>query len=404
MDDLLIFLAAVAVIWLFVLLAYKRFNLSKRGFVFVKPFPAVMWKTTKGTGVIDQISQKFARGWRVYGTFAAVVGIAIMVFVFVLMLLNAIILISTPSITVPGIRFVLPGLIPGLSILMWLFAVGVVLVIHEFFHGILLRAQNLKTKFVGLLLLLFIPGAFVEPDEKELMKARPSKRIRMFAAGPMSNVVASYVFIGLIILLVAPKPGVHVYSVAHGFPLENIENQILGARIVSLNGVNIDNVYTYVEFMAGTEPGDNVFIIFDNGEGFFFFTATLENSPTYENQGSLGVLTIRALGNDVYINPLNLLNTAGGAVLGGPVFHQYAYTSPVPWFVIDSLKWLFTLNLLVGIFNLLPMIPFDGGYIFEAVLEFKISRKNAKRAARIISLFVFLLILMNIVPAIRGLL
>ncbi len=400
MEDLLIFVLAVAVLWALVLLAYKKYNLKERGFTIIKPFLAIMWRTTKSTGVIDRIAKKFARGWRAYGTFAAIVGIVIMVFVFINILLNAIVLLSQPSITVPGIRFVLPGLIPGLSVVMWLIVVGVVLVIHEFFHGILLRAQNLKTKFVGLMLaFVFIPGAFVEPDERELKKAKPSKRIRMFAAGPMSNVVASFAFIGLILLLLTPKQGVYVYAVAQGRPLENFENQILGARLQSMNGVTIENIGTYLDFMSASKPGDNVLLVFDNGEQF---NVTLDNHPYNENQGYLGLLTIRASSGDAFLNPLNLLGTAVSTVLGGSVFHPYVYTSAVPFVVIDILKWLFTLNILVGFFNLLPAKPLDGGYIFEALLEYKISKKSASRVTKILSIIVLILFILNIVPALRG--
>ncbi|MCK4969857.1 MAG: site-2 protease family protein, partial [Thermoplasmata archaeon] len=47
--------------------------------------------------------------------------------------------------------------------------------------------------------------------------------------------------------------------------------------------------------------------------------------------------------------------TGSMAVLGDSVF----------WIIANLLYWIFWLNIMVGIFNALPAIPLDGGYIFR---------------------------------------
>ena len=83
-------------------------------------------------------------------------------------------------------------------------------------------------------------------------------------------------------------------------------------------------------------------------------------------------------------------------LLGRPVFHPYVYDALVPWEVINIIKWMFVLNLGVGLFNMLPAVPLDGGYIMQGVLERKISKEKAKSVVRVISFTVLTLILMNI--------
>jgi membrane-associated protease RseP (regulator of RpoE activity) len=395
MNDLLIFLLAVVVIWIAVLLASRKYNLKKKGFSI---FPGIlMWRTTRGVGFIERKSQSFQRGFRRYGTFAVAVGLFIMFFVFINLIINAAVILAQPELNFPGATFVLPGLIPGLSIAVWLIIIGVVLAVHEMFHGFLLRAQGLKTKAVGAMLFLFIPGAFVEPDEKELMKTKPSKRMRMFAAGPMGNVVFSFAFFGLLLLLLSPKPGVYIYGVADNYPLENFGENLFGERIVSLNDTVIENREDFENFILNAKPGDNVLFSTENTS----YSVTLRASADNENLGALGVLTVSAISPVEFLSPWNMLGGAASVVLGGTAFHPYTYTTAVPWFVIDLLKWLFAFNLLVGFFNLLPAKPLDGGYIFEGLLQHKISYENAKKITRIVSIIVLVLLILNFVPSFR---
>ncbi|MEM2192151.1 MAG: site-2 protease family protein [Candidatus Hadarchaeales archaeon] len=388
MNDLEIFLVAVAAIWALVLITYKKFDLKKRGFSIYPHLATLMWRTERGLHTMDRIAKRWRSRWLFFGNLAIFLGVFFMLFVTINLLLNAIINLTTPR-AMPGVAFVVPGLIPGLTVIIWLIVIGVVLGFHEFFHGFLLRAQNLKTKSIGLMLFLFIPGAFVEPDEKRLMKAKPKARARMFAAGPISNVVTSFLFLCIILVLVAPKPGVYVYGVAKGYPAENIP---VGARIVMLDNFYVETIENYDNFFYGKKPGENVRVVTDNGE----FHLTLKQYPGNENIGTIGAVVMRAVPPYQFLNPLFMLSSTAAVILGAPVFHPIVYSSVVPFVAIDALKWIFVLSLGVGLFNLLPAKPLDGGYVLEALLELKISREKARKVVKATSYLVLILIIINI--------
>ncbi|MEW6592387.1 MAG: site-2 protease family protein [Candidatus Hadarchaeota archaeon] len=392
--DLLIFMAAVGLLWLAVGLGYRKYKLKERG---VLLYPgAMIWRTTKGLGIIDKLATKRKRLWNTYGTVAAALGVFLMIFVFVNVVLNAVVLLSQPARALTGVTFVLPGLVPGLSIVAWLISVGLVLVIHEFSHGLLLRSQGLKTKFTGAMLFLFIPGAFVEPDEEELKKAPRRKRMKMFAAGPVSNVVFSFFFLFMLLVFLVPKSGVYIYGVADNYPAENLAENLLGARILAIENqglrTQIETYENFSNYLSRSSPGENIILGTDRGD----YPLTLAGQ---ENVGTIGVLTITSTPHSAYLNPLQVLGSAIGVFLGAPVFHPFVYDAIVPWVLIDVLKWLFVLNIGVGLFNLLPAKPLDGGYLFEALLEGKASKERARKIAKVFSFLVLFLILVNLVPS-----
>lgn len=393
LNDFILFLLIVGVIWALVLAVWRFFDLKRRGFSL---HPAVlMWRTSKGLGFIDNAAARFKRGFIRFGTFAAVVGFALMVFVTFNIALNALIVYTRPSIALPGVKFVLPGILPGLSLPVWLVVIGIVLIVHEFCHGFLLRAQGLKTKSVGLLLFLFIPGGFVEPDEKELARTTPLKRIRMFAAGPVSNVLISLVFFALLLVFIVPKPGVYVYGVAENYPLENYAENLLGARILAVNGVPVDSLEEYRAVMENTVAGENAELITDEGE----FVVTLAKAPD-DNHGVFGIYPASARSRTYFLNPLVMLYMALSVVLTGGFFTPVLYNSLIPWWGIGLLQWLYTLNLGVGLFNLLPAKPLDGGYMLEAALERRVGRARASRVVKWTSYLVLILLILNIVPGV----
>ena len=92
------------------------------------------------------------------------------------------------------------------------------LVIHEFGHGLQARAHGMRIRAFGLLQLGPLPlGAFAEPQYEELTNAPSKERMRMFAAGPATNIFAAIVCLmflgGLAGQFVASDDGVHVRGI-----------------------------------------------------------------------------------------------------------------------------------------------------------------------------------------------
>ena len=84
------------------------------------------------------------------------------------------------------------------------------------------------------------------------------------------------------------------------------------------------------------------------------------------------------------------------------VFHPHCYDAHVPWSVIEVLKWMFILNMLIGLFNLLPAKPLDGGYLAAGLVEWKTSAKTARRVGRALSILVLVLLIINFAPMLFG--
>jgi membrane-associated protease RseP (regulator of RpoE activity) len=78
------------------------------------------------------------------------------------------------------------------------------------------------------------------------------------------------------------------------------------------------------------------------------------------------------------------------------------------WFLANCLYWIFWINLMVGMTNVLPAVPLDGGYLFRDTMEWLIEKfkKNASEKERahivstvtyVLALFVFMLIIWQLI-------
>jgi membrane-associated protease RseP (regulator of RpoE activity) len=81
---------------------------------------------------------------------------------------------------------------------------------------------------------------------------------------------------------------------------------------------------------------------------------------------------------------------------------------PVFWIIVNAIYWIFWLNLAVSLFNVLPMVPLDGGFLFNdavraGISKFKkgvteeIKEKIVKNVSLAISLLILGLILIPFV-------
>jgi membrane-associated protease RseP (regulator of RpoE activity) len=385
-------LLAIALFWIIVIYLSRTFDLKKHGVAFESGM--LIWRTKRGLRFIDRVGKRFRRFWIGFGNAAAGIGFILMIFVFVSLLLYVILLLHNPGNAVPGAKLIIPGItIPLVEGLIALFSV---LLVHESSHGYVMRAQDLRTKSTGLLLWIVIPGAFVEQDDKQLQRAPLVKRLRVYAAGSFANVVFALLCFGLILALISPKPGVYVYGVEQGSPVEN--KIFLGAQlklIIDNENVHyqINNAHDWNTFVdSGIPPGENLRIEIDNEN------VQITTAENYRD--NIGFLLIRALNRIEYANPLNLLLATAGDLVNAPVIHQYVYSSVIPWEGIVILKWIFMLNFGIGLVNLLPAVPLDGGYILRGLLERKMKKKTAKRISYAIAIFTLAMIIINFLPVV----
>ncbi|MBC7080664.1 MAG: site-2 protease family protein [Thermoplasmatales archaeon] len=234
-SEIIFYILVVFASWFILLYMLKKIG-KKYGLE--ASFPLLIWKTEKGKNLIDRISKKF--DWKYYGNISILICILAMTITTYLILRNAIISFSLPVERAPSPRLMLgiPGINPIIPVGYGVIALAIAMVIHEFSHGILARYGGIKIKSLGLIFLILPIGAFVEPDEERLKRAKKIKRGRVFASGPTSNIIVAIVCIILLSFLsmniVAKEEGLIVSNPAFGMERGDIITNIEGSKIKSL--------------------------------------------------------------------------------------------------------------------------------------------------------------------------
>jgi membrane-associated protease RseP (regulator of RpoE activity) len=529
---LIVFLAWVALVYVL----HKRKWFAKHNMSLMGP--AVMWRTNKGKALVERLAS-YERFWSFYGKASLWICAGAMATIMILLLWEATLVSKITKAPSPELILGIPGINPIIPVGYGILALVVGIAVHEIAHGIITRNGGMRVLSLGLLFLVFPIGAFVEPDEKQIQATTRSKRAKVFAAGPATNLIVAMVILfifsslmmsslepvhdgalatgvvnesplevagvrpnSLIVSIggtsitsqadldnrVAPDPGetvsVEYYykgdlhtatGIADGivvaYAAEGFAAHETGVRtgmvLVSLNDTPVSNLDVLTSIMAQARAGDtvNVIVMSLNGTSNTFevndsiTTITLSdkwdyydrydpdsNSDAYHGVAYLGggFLPLGVDGSEVTVYSNALAHPFRGdksvgdfsmswlrlialpfldlAPVQSPITDLYSpggslawMPDTVFWLIANSLYWIFWINLMVGLTNVLPMIPLDGGYIFKDGFDYLLT-KFAKRSPKekidawagnfvtIMSLFVFGLILWQLVgPAFNGL-
>ena len=344
-------------------------------------FPTIMWKTKRLRGFLDRIANRSPTFWKWFMNIGIVISFGAMIIMTYSLLSSLLTIADTPSVSL-----VIPGVeVPGSPIFVP-FAYGIiglatVIIVHEFAHGILARREKVSIKSIGLLLFAILPGAFVEPDEEEIKNVKRSSRMRIYAAGSIANLSLALVAI-LITLLISSfaipatfqENGMEINRVLSGAPAENILKP--GMIIESINGHDVSDVNSYYKAVSTLKPGKMANITTNQGK----YNFTAGTNPNNKSVGYMGVMVAKKL----------------------EVRHDVAnvYGNQLPWLWFSALElfsWIYLLNLAVGLFNILPMKPLDGGHLLEDLLSYRLSKKIVKPAIRLLSLFFIFVIAISLI-------
>ncbi|NLA38351.1 MAG: PDZ domain-containing protein [Methanomicrobiales archaeon] len=401
-------------------------------------FGPIMAIKTEKVGFFDWF-QKFRRPLRVYATLGVIMVVAVSVFMTLALILAVPQLLAhTPEPTGiydPRNILAIPGVNQAIPITAAVFA-GLLLtiVIHEFGHAILARVEDMRVRSMGLLVAVIPIGAFVEPDEEDVEVAKGMPKIRMFGAGITNNIVAGLLCFGLMFLLMGmatPLPVPLVQGVYKDFPAADAGLQGYSV-ITGINGVPVMSQDDIAAIMDGTRPGETVTLTAEKDGIGRTYTLTLAEWPEAldgdRDTGFMGVYYYSAplvkehIGNvaglgllaPLYltITPIDAFiqgNTQQLAILLADTPEQVAWEEPFPlfWGAVHLAFWLGWFNLLVGMFNAIPIVPLDGGYIMKEGVERFFERlgwsRYANRVVASISGFVtVMLILLITMPMIAA--
>lgn len=346
-------------------------------------FYMVLYKTGFGLKWMDKVSTKHRNLVQIFGYSCIGFGFLGMIWVSVSVLFGMLKFFLAPKATDVGIVLVLPGTtIPGigfLSFFHFIIAIVILAVVHEFAHGVVMRSHDIPVKssgfaFLGILLPI-IPAAFVEPDEKKMAKREAQVQYSVLAAGPIANICLAVVFFLILTFAIVPveknitTPVGFSFDVTEGLPADiaGIES---GTLINTVNGEKVTDSSQFVRIMLqDTGPGDAITLGNDDAS----YTITTVSHPDDDTKGFVGVTTIK---NEGRFKPE--YKSIGGAF----------------FWVKGLVRWLFLLNLFIGLMNLLPIYITDGAkMLFVAISGSVKNKKKAFKVWNIVNfLFVFLIL------------
>ncbi|MDI6916794.1 MAG: site-2 protease family protein [Thermoplasmatales archaeon] len=441
MDSLWIpVIASVVIAWLVLIYVLKRKKILEKYHMSLSG-PVLLFHTEKGRKTIEKIAKK--KIWKGFGNFSVVLCVTVMIFMILILCWSASIATKIPAKMAPSPRMLigLPVINPIIPLWYGLLGLIVAMVVHEFSHGILASFAKVKIKSLGVLFLILPLGAFVEPDEEELKKAKKIKRSRVYAAGPAMNLVValicamifSWSFMGSVTPL---DDGILVTGVEEDSPAEEIVSP--GALITSFNGTEIENIDDFQNVIGLTKANQTVNLTFYYNKKLVNNTVKLANRYDYtgkEKDNGTGYFGIR--GDDVNVLPNVLTRPLSNAKspkeaignfiyyialplpgIGLSPFHSpitdvytiHGFWSFLPadafWILANIFYWVFWINLMLGLTNALPAVPLDGGYIFKDGADSFFGKfiKDAKKRERCVNalcytvaLFILFLILWQII-------
>ncbi len=232
-----------------------------------------------------------------------------------------------------GMTLIIPGF--NLPLLEGIISLFIVLAVHESAHAILSRIAKIKLNSMGIALFGIVPvGAFVEPDEEKIKKKPRIEQIRIMIAGVVSNFIFGLLFFIMLSLFTSltydfRQDGVKVIA-SSIIPKGEMIQSIGGYDIKTIDDINLLTNDTYT---LKTNKGEYLVEVSDH---------KIKN--TYVKQ--------------IYKD-------------GRKWRVYYKKGFEFMQIIFNTLALAFSLNIVVGTVNLLPLPLFDGYRILELLLKDK---------------------------------
>lgn len=342
-----------------------------------------LYKTKRFNAVMEKIANCCPRFWRCYGLAAIPIGFLGMIFILSYLAYSLVKLIMVPT-TIASLSVVVPGVrIPGSPFIpFWygIIALFFVIVVHEGSHGIICAANKVRIKSSGVGLMAFLPLAFVEPDEKQLEKQKASTQLAVFAAGAFTNFVTAAIVVALAFLLAPVVTGALTPSGAYletayadkPAALAGLEH---GDIIYYVDNQNTAQATDLEKYLISVKPGDTVTI---KTADKTLDVKTIPN-PKNESRAYMGI----EFGQKMDVKP--------------ELKAKYGSLPFALYYLLKLFYWIFALNIGIGVINLLPLGPIDGGRMLRTALNAKMKKHAAMKVFVLLSYLSLFLLLANII-------
>jgi len=338
---------------------------------------------------MNNFARKYKKFLRVISYFIILVGFLGMLFLTYTLIENVInIFISKEAVA--GVALVLPVKAKGVfyvPFFYWIISIFILAIVHEFSHGIMARLYKIKLKSTGFAFLCLLvpiqPLAFVEPDENKIKKLPTIKQLSIFAAGPFANIILAFLILLLLGFVVIPSAS-HLIQ-EDGIEIVNIIKESAaekaglspGEIIVKIDNTTIKNLKDFENTLNLKKPNESIILLTNKKT----YNITLGQNPNNKSKVFLGV------------------NVKQHNKIKEELKQKYLFLPSLALWFVGLLYWLYLLNLGVGLFNLIPIGPIDGGRMVYAILSKKYKKEKAIKIFSFINIFFILLILINFLCA-----
>jgi len=319
---------------------------------------------------------KFLHYFSLAGIGIGFLGMALISFEVVRNLIN---LLSVPGVTA-GVALVLPIEAKGVlyvPIAYWLLSIAIVVLVHEGGHGVIALLHKMPIKKTGLavlgIIIPLIPAAFVEINEKVLQKRPVKQQLAVFAAGPLFNIALALLLIPGFFLITPIVDDLYTYNgvtiteVSDGFPIAN--TNLLEQTVHQVDDTLLTSGKDFSAALQLHQPGE--YVNLHTSEGIT--AVQLGTNPNDNTKAYLGVF----IEDDRFITTPTWFNQS-------IVWLQGLY------------MWVIILNLGVGLFNLIPIGPIDGGRMLHVALLHMTHEKHALRVWKTVSFFLLFVVVSGI--------
>jgi len=349
--------------------------------------------------------------------------------------------------------FGVQSLFPPFYFAYFLLALIIVAFVHEFAHGVYMKLFKIKIKSTGFVFLGPILGAFVEQDDKQMNSKKPSEQMTVLAAGVFANLVFALIFFLLLIGLfytsfeptgfvfssyaVSQISSNQINSFGQTFEKEIVyNNQVdvlnltetfmgnesffissvvknaledelaeedvgvlvfdsspafnsgLKGAIVQIDGFKINSQESLVQFLDLKRPGDVVEISTKFGEENLKFEVVLGTHPLEKDKAYLGIASLQQNQERIIAK----LMTSLMFFKHPSILYEPSWNADVVYFIYNLFWWVAVINLLVALFNMLPLGILDGGrFFYLTILSITKSETFARRSFKLITLAIALL-------------
>ncbi len=383
--------AIILVIFLYI----KRKNIDRENILF-PVFYMLLYRTKIGLKFMKSTSKKHPKFWTIFSIIGIITGFIGMVLISVLLMKSLVDLFVNPAAQ-PGVAPVLPIKAKGVfyvPFFYWITCIILIAIVHEYAHGIIARLHKVKIKSSGFaffsIFIPLIPAAFVEPDEKQVERKKVWQQLGIFAAGPFANIL--FGIFSLVVYVFVLTPMLSAGVMYDGIMITNVINETpafeygleINDIVYSIDGEETLDLIQFSEVLSTKNPGDTIFIETQDDN----IELVLTNNPDNSESAFIGVNPSQNLKD----NPEFTAKYGSFSLKALKALYQFFF-------------WLYLLNIGIGLFNLTPLGPVDGGRMVRAVLLKFLKKERALKIWGWISTFFLVLILfMLFFPYIRPLL